>query len=380
MVGATDIANSPGPSRTCSTGSSRTRCSAPRPSSPPSVTRVPWRASWSTRSKPGKARPRSVQDIIDRAHALAANRAGAGRADRDHGNSRAHARYAPRRRRSTPPAVCRRCSRQLLRGAGTWSATEAFDGGRRGLGAAAEGRRRRTSFFRARRRVQCRPAVARHLQPRDAGEHRRRARSSKASVAQCAARRERRSLSRLPHAFRQLAHGRGPARHPPHRAARTLGAQVFRQWRGSRSRRAESARRLHERHAVSGRASRRVHRFLPFARRAAGAHRSGHRTTRTAHRRRRARRRAGHCASSRAVRSAAGFRRAGGRGASRFLSAGSASRARPAASQVAEEVLTDFDQDIASIFTDEAVELIDARRARSRSGTRTAAASMASPR
>ncbi len=40
-----------------------------------------------------------VQAIVDRAHALAANKAAPSRADRHHGNSRAHARYAPRRRR-----------------------------------------------------------------------------------------------------------------------------------------------------------------------------------------------------------------------------------------------------------------------------------------
>ena len=60
-------------------------------------------------------------------------------------------------------------------------------------------------------------------------------------------------------------------------------------------------------------------------------------------------------------------RRAGGRGAPRFLSArkskgspGSRDAAAPAAAAVVEDVLTDFDQEIASIFTDEAVELIDA--------------------
>ena len=43
----------------------------------------------------GQAAPAKAQDIIDRAHALAANKGRPGRADRDHGNSRAHARYAP---------------------------------------------------------------------------------------------------------------------------------------------------------------------------------------------------------------------------------------------------------------------------------------------
>ena len=52
-----------------------------------------------------------------------------------------------------------------------------------------------------------------------------------------------------------------------------------------------------------------------------------------------------------------GFCRAGGRGSSRFLSASSAGRR--GSRNVVEDVVTDFDQEIASIFTDEAVELIE---------------------
>ncbi len=55
-----------------------------------------------------------------------------------------------------------------------------------------------------------------------------------------------------------------------------------------------------------------------------------------------------------------GFRRAGGRGSPRFLSAGSRqSRSQLQRSTSPKTCSTDFDQDIASIFTDEAVELID---------------------
>ena len=48
----------------------------------------------------GKAAPAKAQDIVDRAHALAANKRGAHRAERHDGDSRTHARYARRRRTS----------------------------------------------------------------------------------------------------------------------------------------------------------------------------------------------------------------------------------------------------------------------------------------
>ena len=49
-----------------------------------------------------------------------------------------------------------------------------------------------------------------------------------------AARADRRGVPRLPHAFRQLADGRGPARHAARRAAQSLAAQVLRQRRRAR--------------------------------------------------------------------------------------------------------------------------------------------------
>ena len=189
----------------------------------------------------GQGAPAKVQDIIDRAHALAANRASAGaqtatmeilertletrRDDVVSATSRVPTLQPP------PSQSARRSSRadepdaeSSMEVVEDWSAADA-------------GRRREHRALRAGRRAQRRHAAARHLQPRNAGQHRRgHALHRRRALAQCAARRQRGSLSRLPHALRQLAHGRSAPRHPPHGAARALGAQVFRQRRRPRSR------------------------------------------------------------------------------------------------------------------------------------------------
>ena len=94
----------------------------------------------------GQGAPAKVQAIVDRAHALAANKAGAERADRHRGNSRAHARYAPRRRRRChrPRPHVAGCSRTRAN-AGQPSPTHPprLDRSRRRLVDERAGRRRR---------------------------------------------------------------------------------------------------------------------------------------------------------------------------------------------------------------------------------------------
>ena len=122
----------------------------------------------------GKPAPARAQDIIDRAHALAANRPTAAQTA-THGESRAHAGYPAAPTCSKPRGVCPRCRPRRNRRA--YAAAPDRSCGARGPGVdwvldERRTRRRRNRPVDARRRVQCRPAAARDLQPRDPGEHR----------------------------------------------------------------------------------------------------------------------------------------------------------------------------------------------------------------
>jgi chemosensory pili system protein ChpA (sensor histidine kinase/response regulator) len=94
------------------------------------------------------------------------------------------------------------------------------------------------------------------------------------AAAPCAARTDRRGVSRLPYALGQLEDGRGAPRHPPVRAAQPLAAQVLRQRRGARRFRPAAAVRLHARHGRGRHASGREHGLFRRARHAARAHRA----------------------------------------------------------------------------------------------------------
>ena len=300
--------NSPGPSRICSTRSSRTRCSVPRPSSPPCATRRAIAGELVNALEAGQGAPAKAQDIVDRAHALAANTGRPERADRDHGNSRAHARYAPRRRRrrDRPRAHAAAAAGIARVGADAeqspmptasievvedWSLDDQDQAAKNIVLSGAGGRAQR------------RPAAARHLQPRNAGEHRRGAALRRRRThAQRAARRERRGLSRLPHAVRA-------ARAWPRRATASVSPRRSNTGCASLSTAASVSKPpdldlladcMNAMQSVAAHLDESTG-FLPVARRAAGAHRSGHRTTRTTHRRRRPRRGADGRASSRAV-------------------------------------------------------------------------------
>ena len=249
---------------------------------------------------------------------------GAERADRHRGNSRAHARNAPRRRRRrhrprSHTAGCCRDSCESCRPSADapaegsievvedWSTNEQDGGGEEIVLSAPEEEPSEDLQLREIYSRETHVNIAAVLRYVDGEKPR-----------SCSAHRQRGSLSRLPHAFRQLAHGRSAPRHSSHCAARTLGAQVFRQWRGSRGGRPGTACGLHERHAVGRLTSRRVDRLLPVAHGAAGAYRPGHGKTRTTNHRRRSHGRS-HCRTAPGS-STAGFSRAGGRGSPRFLS------------------------------------------------------------
>ena len=291
------------------------------------------RRTGELRSKPARARRAKVQAIVDRAHALAANKAGPSaqtatmeilertletrredvdRRDRPRAHVAGGADLAGGRRRLTPvPAIDGPVSIGVR--STSWKTGRSND----------RGGRRRNRAVRARRRTERRPAAARHLQPRNPGQHRRGAALRRRASVRAAA----------PHvvseeAYRACHTLSGSSRMAEARHGIRLTAPLehwvrksFDSGVGLEASDLDLLARLHERHAVGRRASRRIDRFLPVAHRAAGAHRSGHRTSRTAHRRGRARGRSHRRAATGCRRP--GFRRAGGRGASRFLSAGS---------------------------------------------------------
>ena len=212
----------------------------------------------------GQGAPAKAQAIVDRAHALAANKAGASAqtatmeilertletrrddVDRRH-RPRAHVAGRP----------CRDAGARRAAADPPDSASE-IHRSRRGLGDERPGQGGENIVLSAPEEeasadLQLREIYSRETQVNIAAVLRY---VEGEEARNCAARRQRRGLSRLPHAVRQLAHGRGAPRHPPHRAARALGAQVFRQRRRPRSLGPRIARRLHERHAVGRGASR----------------------------------------------------------------------------------------------------------------------------
>ena len=313
------------------------------------------------RSRPARRAPARAQDIIDRAHALAANKV-------------VRQPDAPRWKLSSARST--RASAEMLEATGRVptlaAAPEARASretcrprrARTGLGARRACTRRPARTWCCRRRKKnpvatCSCARSTAARPRSISTAVLRLRGGRAR-AQGAARGQRRGLSRLPHAVGQLAHGRSPARHSPHRAARTLGTQGIRQRRRARRRGPRAAGRLHECHAA------------PWPRISTSRPGSSSRTARCwAASSRPPNNSNNESSPPRVPRSCAA---APGAGRSRqpatvapavaappasFPAQGAAQRSQPPA-DVAEEVVTDFDQDIASIFTDEAVELIDA--------------------
>ena len=157
--------------------------------------------------------PARAQDIVDRAHALASNKPNP---------AQTATIEALERTLDTRQSEVLEATSRIPTLVGRARVARGEPGGR--LGSGRRGRRERRPVD-AGRRTQRRPAIARDLQPRDAGQYRRRAAfHRRGASARCAPRCHGGGLSRLPHAGRQLAHGRSAPWHPSHRTARILGA------------------------------------------------------------------------------------------------------------------------------------------------------------
>jgi chemotaxis protein histidine kinase CheA len=176
-----------------------------------------------------QAAPARTQDIIDRAHALAANRSPRRRAPRSKASS---ARSIPaassrsRRPSRADPAGRRPAAPHRPHAAAARAPRSGCSTSRRESG--GEEIVLSTPDEESSADLQLREIYSRETQVNiDAVLRYVEARGRTAPHVG-----QRRSLSRLPHARGQLAHGRGAAWHPSHRAARTLGAQVLRQRRG----------------------------------------------------------------------------------------------------------------------------------------------------